>query len=291
MKHRVVCGNITDTVYRYPESEVDTPRLREHGWPVMLYLHGGGENVDRRKSRDPTHNWPPAFADEVPVIVVAPHLIGLRRDGANGWAQKRGKQFETLAVFDAALQRIRAEIVATATEEVVASVLGKGPDWSQQPIFLAGSSFGGGGALFLAAEAPDRWDKIVLVCPKAPDGTVEKAALIEAPVRVYQNAHDGTAQADQFALKILDEMWHADVPSEADFYFHAAVLQKGSAKAAARVKEWLAEADEPRRYRRHTYNAEVYHHNAWAAAFSRGKFAALSKRAQDDLYDWLLTCD
>ena len=294
--HGASTGNFTEKVLVYTGGALNSEELKDKKWPLLIFLCGYGEYRDRKGT--PADNWPPSHAPDIPMVVLAPQVIRNNRDGLNGWK-------DCADVIDGTIVEFRRRLVSSVGGAELRQVLGQTnggtPNWTNQPVYLCGTSYGGGGAWFLAAHPPSnvgRWSKVALVCPKFSTGT-KSSHLADAmriggcPVRIYQNVFDGIAKVEEYALKLLDALRGAKNPCEADFLVHAKLPQKGHACGQQELDDWMAELPpiDRRRFRWRQYRTTVHHHDAWTAAYSHAaKLRQLFRvdQAPRELYDWFL---
>ena len=142
-KHETGFLNRTVTVdgseYRY---QVYVPREfdRQRTWPVILFLHGGGE-YGSDGMRHTSVGLAPAIrqnATRFPAIVVFPQA---KADGTPGWQLEGGKA--AIAAVDKAIKEFRGDA---------------------KRVYLTGLSAGGNGSWHLASQYPDRWAAALIVC-------------------------------------------------------------------------------------------------------------------------------
>jgi predicted peptidase len=125
--------------YRY---QVYVPREfdRRKLWPVILFLHGGGEygsdgmrhtnvGIATALRRDP---------DRFPAIVVLPQA---KADNTPGWQLEGGKA--AMAALDNSIKEFRGDL---------------------NRIYLTGLSAGGNGSWYLASKYPERFAAALIIC-------------------------------------------------------------------------------------------------------------------------------
>ena len=96
---------------------------------------------------------------------------------------------ECADVIDGTIVELRRTLVNSLGVREVSEVLGQTnegtPNWTNEPVYLCGTSYGGGGAWFLAAHPPTNvgsWTKVALVCPKFSPGM--KNSLLAHAARI-----------------------------------------------------------------------------------------------------------
>jgi predicted peptidase len=128
-------------------------------WPLILFLHGGGE-TGTELAKVKIHG-PPKIVEtkkDFPFIVVSPQSPG------RGWS---------------------AESLGALLDEVVSKY-----KVDQSRIYLTGLSMGGGGTWALAAAAPERFAAIVPICGRGNPANVQR--LKNLPIWVFHGAKDKT---------------------------------------------------------------------------------------------------
>lgn len=135
--NRTVTINRTEYRYQiYVPREFDRRKL----WPVIVFLHGGGEyGSDGMKQT--TVGLATAIRqhpERFPAIVVFPQA---KADLTPGWHLDGGSA--ALAALDKSIKEFRGD---------------------PRRVYLTGMSAGGNGTWFLASHYPDRWAAIVPVC-------------------------------------------------------------------------------------------------------------------------------
>ena len=125
--------------YRY---QVYVPREfdRRKLWPVILFLHGGGE-YGSDGMRQTNVGLAPAIrrdADRLPAIVVFPQA---KADDKPGWQLDGGAA--AMAALDKAIKEFRGDA---------------------KRVYLTGMSAGGNGSWYLASRYPERFAAAVIIC-------------------------------------------------------------------------------------------------------------------------------
>ncbi len=294
--HGASMRNFTDKVLVHTRGALNSEELKDKKWPLLIFLCGYGGYRNRKGT--PADNWPPSHAPDIPMVVLAPQVIRNNRDGLNGWR-------DCADVIDGTIIELRRTLVNSTGMGEVRELLGQTnegtPGWTNQPVYLCGTSYGGGGAWFLAAHPPSKvgsWAKVALVCPKfsrrMKSSLFAHAARIGGcPVRIYQNVFDGIAKVEEYTLELLDALRGAKNLCEADFLVHAKVPENGHSRGQQELDDWIAKLppSEHPRFRRRQYRTTVHHHDAWTAAYAHAtKLQQLFRvgQAPRELYDWFL---
>lgn len=130
---------VDGTEYRY---QVYIPREydRRNLWPVILFLHGGGE-YGSDGMRQTNIGLAPAIRrnpERFPAIIVFPQA---KADNTPGWHLEGGKA--AMAALDKSIKEFRGDA---------------------NRVYLTGLSAGGNGSWYLASHHPERFAAAVIVC-------------------------------------------------------------------------------------------------------------------------------
>ena len=130
---------VNGSEYKY---QVYVPRGfdRKKRWPVILFLHGGGEygSDGLRQTNVGLARAIRQDADRFPAIVVFPQA---KEDGLPGWQLEGSKA--AMAALDSAMKEFRGDPTR---------------------VYLTGLSAGGNGSWYLASQYPDRWAAAIIAC-------------------------------------------------------------------------------------------------------------------------------
>jgi predicted peptidase len=144
-------------------------------WPLVLFLHGGGETgTDLNKVK--VHGPPKLIAagKQFPFIMVAPQAT---RAAWDGWDPQ---------VLNGLLDEVTAKYKV-----------------DKDRVYVTGMSMGGMGTWKLAASRPDRFAAIVPICGIGVPADAEK--LKGLPIRIYQGDRDPIVKAET-AHAMLDAL-------------------------------------------------------------------------------------
>lgn len=135
--NRTVTVNGSPYAYQvYVPREFDRRKL----WPVVLFLHGGGE-YGSDGLRQTNVGLAPAIRrnpERFPAIVVFPQA---KADNTPGWQLDGGKA--AMAALDKSIKEFRGD---------------------PKRVYLTGMSAGGNGSWYLASQYPERWAAAIVVC-------------------------------------------------------------------------------------------------------------------------------
>jgi predicted peptidase len=273
-------------------------RLR---WPLVVFLHGGGhyeaDAKKKGKSGRPDMNWPPTWWDGVdhPFLIVAPHAV-------NDFSGK--KQFNGWAGVENAIDAIIADVRGTLSNHLGAPALqkvlgaeGEEIRWENQPVFLTGQSFGGGGAWALAGcKTRVQWKGLCLVCPKvhlwedAPRANLKQllqrqAQSINTDVILYHDVDDSIADISQNSAMLIEALVEARVKAKSELKLQAEFVYSPDRDDLLRIPG-RAYLGKEIRLSRHGYDSKQNAHSCWRLAYTSGPDRQARTVAQD-LYTWM----
>jgi predicted peptidase len=197
---------------------------KDQRWPVIFYLHGGGERGDGTEDLDHVmRNGPLAEAwichRDLPFVMIGPQLpifgmenqLQLRAGDpkpvrlASGPAPRR-------VVVRPSQPMVRAPDLTPSDFDVTEAWGDDGPPGGWQlykddliamldtvlrsfrtdpeRVYLTGLSYGGYGAWYMAATSPDRWAAVAPMCGDANLELVRKLAEVQMPLWIFQGGRD-----------------------------------------------------------------------------------------------------
>ena len=211
--------------------ETETGRL----WPVILFLHGGGERGDGKKDLDVLLKHGPlkeAWTNgrDLPFIMISPQMPPLSEAARKTMEEAR----RTAPAPDRQDRRGPVPLTREST--------GVKPRWSDEGppegwwanerdvlnmvdqtlkecradpdrVYVTGLSYGGFGTWHFAAAYPFRWAAVAPICGAANPRTVARIAEAKVPIWIFTGGKDRTVRPEwvlQSAVA-LEEAGHPDV--------------------------------------------------------------------------------
>ena len=208
-------------------------------WPVILFLHGGGERGDAMEdlARVLVHG-PVAEAwiqgRDLPFIMISPQMPSFNRPRRNS-DQPAPKRIEDgpppprryglrpkqpmARVTDLSIPSYTASASRdswTRMEgEVLAMVDATVREFraDEDRVYLTGLSFGGAGTWHLAMADPNRWAAIAPICGPGDPNRVDQIATAKTPVWVFQGGRDTVVRPERVleTVTALEAAGHPDV--------------------------------------------------------------------------------
>ena len=208
-------------------------------WPVILFLHGGGErgnaieDLDRVLTHGPLHEaW--IQGRDLPFIMISPQMPRFDRPLRNPGsplparnpdgpppprnrgrrpAQPMARATDTeIPSFDA---RGLSESWLKMQDEVLAMVDSTLNEYraDEDRVYLTGLSFGGAGTWHLAMAGPDRWAAIAPICGPGDPALTPRLAQAKTPVWVFQGGRDTVVRPERVleTVTALEAAGHPEV--------------------------------------------------------------------------------
>ena len=208
-------------------------------WPVILFLHGGGERGDAKDDLGLVlAHGPLAEAwiqgRDLPFIMISPQMplfdrprrgpdqpVAERIDDGPPPARRYGpRPTQPMArVTDPGVPSYAASDSRNSWTRMEAEVLAMLDSTLREfradtdRVYLTGLSFGGAGTWHLAMADPKRWAAIAPVCGPGDPGRVDRIANAKTPVWVFQGGRDTVVRPERVleAVTALEAAGHPDV--------------------------------------------------------------------------------
>lgn len=208
-------------------------------WPVILFLHGGGERGNAMEDLDQVlAHGPIAEAwiqgRDLPFIVISPQMPLFDRprrssarpvpkrieDGPPPARRYGARPKQPMArVTDLSLPSFTAsasrESWTRMEGEVLAMVDATLREFrsDQDRVYLTGLSFGGAGTWHLAMADPNRWAAVAPICGPGDPSRVDRIADAKLPVWVFQGGRDTVVRPERVleTVTALEAAGHPDV--------------------------------------------------------------------------------
>ena len=186
-------------LYLPPGYETDDERL----WPVMLFLHGGGERgEDPKKVLELGPLKETSSGRDLPFLILGPQMPARRSGGSAPSAQpperpepwpagvRKPMRRETLGAERSWGRLGPPSGWHESEQDLLAIVDATLSDYRGDPdrVYLTGLSYGGFGCWYMASHYPDRW---AAVAPMCGAGALDEVQQIgQTPVWLFQGGRD-----------------------------------------------------------------------------------------------------
>lgn len=218
---------------------------REKRWPVLLFLHGGGERGDGREDLDYVLVHGPLGeawiqGRDLPFIMIGPQLpvfgmndqVRLRENtpkpkklpsGSPPRADERRPDYPPMTRLPDPTPSDYGVTEAwpapggwhLCEEEVMAMVDRTLAEYRTDPerVYLTGISYGGYGTWYLATAYPERWAAIAPICGNCKPDLAYRLAYTQTPIWIFQGGRDAVIKADMIykIAATLEEAGHKTV--------------------------------------------------------------------------------
>ena len=208
-------------------------------WPVILFLHGGGErgdavdDLDRVLTHGPLHEaW--IQGRDLPFVMISPQMPLFDRPPRNAGSapparnldgppppRNRGRRPEqpmartTDPEIPAFGARGLSESWLKMQDEVLAMVDSTLNEYraDEDRVYLTGLSFGGAGTWHLALADPDLWAAIAPICGPGDPALTSRLVQAKTPVWVFQGGRDTVVRPERVleTVTALEAAGHPDV--------------------------------------------------------------------------------
>ena len=208
-------------------------------WPVILFLHGGGERGDALQDLDLVLvHGPVAEAwiqgRDLPFIMISPQMPLFDRprrssdqrvperieDGPPPPRRYGPRPKQPMArVTDMSISSYTASASRNSWTRMEGEVLAMVDDTLREfradkdRVYLTGLSFGGAGTWHLAMANPNRWAAIAPICGPGDTSRVDRIANAKVPVWVFQGGRDTVVRPERVleTVTALEAAGHPDV--------------------------------------------------------------------------------
>lgn len=191
-------------------------------WPVILFLHGGGERGDGLKDLEVLLKHGPLMeawvkGRDLPFIMISPQMPAFPRPAptAEETAKRRAE----------AAKRPAPPAAPSSAAPMARVTTGEAPRWGEQGppngwwtcekdllnmvdstlrdyradparVYLTGLSYGGFGTWYMGMTYPERWAAIAPICGAGNVKTVHRLVETNMPVWVFQGGRDTTVKPE-----------------------------------------------------------------------------------------------
>lgn len=185
----------------------------EKKWPVILFLHGGGErgeDINKVLKHGPIKEV--NIGRELPFIIIAPQMPSMLRDEQQPPRERRTPQVNTgrksmLRTVTGIEDRVGTLGPPQGWNEIEKDLImildNTLKDYQANPdcLYLTGLSYGGFGTWYMATQHPDRWAAIAPICGAGDNSQVHKIG--ETPVWLFQGGRDNVV-LPELSIKTAD---------------------------------------------------------------------------------------
>jgi predicted peptidase len=210
-------------------------------WPVMLFLHGGGERGNGRDELDHTLAHGPVMeawiqGRDLPFLIIQPQLPAAanrttpldparipqrRTDGpppARNYGNRSDKpmaRVETGQLPDWAARAARDQGRDLIEKDLLMMIYETIADFrgDENRVYCTGLSFGGAGTWHFAQTHPERFAAVAPICGPGDPSKMQPIADAKLPIWIHQGGRDTTVSAESVlaSAKALEAAGHPEV--------------------------------------------------------------------------------
>ncbi len=197
-------------------------------WPVILFLHGGGERGDGKKDLDALLKHGPlkeawVKRRDLPFIIISPQMPPLSPELKEKLARRPAPQAPGRMPMD---RRVTGEPPRWSEEgppqgwwvyekDVLGILDGVLGEYRADPdrVYLTGLSYGGFGTWYFAGAHPERWAAVAPICGAANPKLIARIAEARLPIWIFQGGRDPIVLAEWVlqSARALEEAGHPEV--------------------------------------------------------------------------------
>ena len=225
--------------FLYVPTEFYTETGRE--WPVMMFLHGGGERGNAKDELDQTLVHGPVMeawiqGRDLPFLIIQPQLpAGARPNNSPDPArvpqrvtdgpppernygrrsEKPMARVETGELPDWAARSARDPDRELIEKDLLTMIYETIADFRGDPdrVYCTGLSFGGFGTWHIAQNHPERFAAVAPICGAGDPSKMQPIADAKLPIWIHQGGRDTTVSAESVlaSAKALEAAGHPEV--------------------------------------------------------------------------------
>ena len=200
-------------------------------WPVILFLHGGGERGDGKKELDRVLKHGPlkeawVKGRDLPFIIISPQMPPLEPELRRAREEARRKRPRGPRLAPGMSREPTGEEPLWGDEgppqgwwvyekDVLNMVDRTLAEYRADPdrVYVTGLSYGGFGAFHFAAAFPYRWAAVAPICGAANPKTVARIAEAKLPIWIFAGGRDRVVRPEWVLRSAvqLEEAGHPDV--------------------------------------------------------------------------------
>jgi predicted peptidase len=189
-------------------------------WPVILFLHGGGERGDGKGDLEKTLMHGPLMeawvkGRDLPFIMIGPQLYTMQRARpANAPQPARPAAPRTPRLISRAASDAKPTWQPegpplgwwTVDKDLLAMVDATLKEFRADPdrVYVTGLSYGGFGTWFMTGTYADRWAAAAPICGAADPKVVPLIASAKLPIWITQGGKDPTVRPEWVTQSVID---------------------------------------------------------------------------------------
>lgn len=216
-------------------------------WPLMLFLHGGGERGDGLEDLDYTLKHGPLTEAwiqkrDLPFIIIAPQLPVLGMDHQIRTRQDAPRPARLPSGVPPRADPERPKAPMARAPDLAPGIFGTTADWGKDGapggwqlceqdllnmvdttlreqradpdrVYLTGLSYGGYGTWHMATAHPERWAAIAPICGGGDPAQAHRLAEVQMPIWIFQGGRDVVVKPDWIypMANTLEQAGHTSV--------------------------------------------------------------------------------
>jgi predicted peptidase len=180
-------------------------------WPVMLFLHGGGERGNGKSDLEKTLAHGPIMeawvkGRDLPFIIIGPQLYTMPRDPNTAPRPERPSGARELPPISRSMSGEKPRWQQegpplgwwTVEKDLLAMVDATLKEFRGDPdrVYLTGLSYGGFGTWYMAGAHPARWAAVAPICGAADPKVIPMIANAKLPIWIVQGGKDPVVRAE-----------------------------------------------------------------------------------------------
>ncbi|MBM3738863.1 MAG: alpha/beta hydrolase [Acidobacteria bacterium] len=184
-------------------------------WPVILFLHGGGERGNGKSDLEKTLVHGPVMeawtkGRDLPFIMIGPQLYSMQRDpnAARRTGTRAPQPISRAATGQAAPWAHEGPPLGwwTVERDLTAMVDATLKEFRGDPdrVYITGLSYGGFGTWHMAGAHAERWAAAAPICGAADPKAVPLIAQAKLPIWIVQGGKDPVVRAEWVAQSAID---------------------------------------------------------------------------------------
>ncbi|MBI1790914.1 MAG: prolyl oligopeptidase family serine peptidase, partial [Acidobacteria bacterium] len=188
-------------------------------WPVILFLHGGGERGNGKSDLENTLKHGPIMeawvrGRDLPFVLIGPQLYTLQRDANAARPPARPAGAAGPRPISRAMADEKPRFPAegpplgwwTVENDLLVMVDATLKEFRGDPdrVYITGLSYGGFGAWYMAGAHADRWAAAAPICGAADPKVIPLIAAANLPIWIIQGGKDTTVRPEWVTQSAID---------------------------------------------------------------------------------------